>query len=458
MVKVPMPSLAPYVWMVNDNYRFQEVKSVDYNISSYDPNGFNGMTVSDSELYTYDSYTLKKWSTNTGGLKDSVLVNKAVNDSLMHWGGLSSNDCDNVFAGSQTSVIQFNSALSQVNSFAMPDTVYCVSLGNDNILYASGIGFITALQITLPSCNAVITSYSNAIAAASCSTGGSVTVTPVGGTPPYSVSWNTTPAQTSLTATDLAPGAYIATISDFSCSGQSTVYDTVNVPAQGRDSVSVNNATVCSGNSVTLSATGAATYNWSPATGLSATTGNSVTANPTANTTYTLIGAGGSGCADTVYAVVTVGTIPATPTITVSGDTLTSSSSANNQWYRNDTIIAGATGQTYVTNNTAGTYYVVVTNPENGCSAASATVSGIKQLSANNEQLSIYPNPSSGELNIICSQNMNDIKVTNVLGQLIYESQPKLNEMTFELKTAGIYFVTVTSDNETTTRKVVVDR
>jgi hypothetical protein len=45
-----------------------------------------------------------------------------------------------------------------------------------------------------------------------------------------------------------------------------------------------------------------------------------------------------------------------------------------------------------------------------------------------------------------------------VLGQLIYESQPKLNEMTFELKTAGIYFVTVTSDNETTTRKVVVDR
>ena len=264
MVKVPMPSLAPYVWMVNDNYRFQEVEAGDHNKSSYAPNGFNGMTVSDSELYTYDSYTLKKWSTNSGGLKDSAVVNVAVDDSLMHWGGLSSSDCDNIFAGSQTSVIQFNSALSQVNSFAMPDTVYCVSLGNDNILYASGVGFITALQISLPSCNAVITSYNNAITAASCSLGGSVTVTPVGGTPPYSFSWNTVPAQTDSTATDLAPGVYIATISDFSCSGQSTVYDTVNVPAKGRDSVTVNNATVCSGNSATLSATGATTYSWSP--------------------------------------------------------------------------------------------------------------------------------------------------------------------------------------------------
>ena len=458
MVKVPMPSLAPYVWEVSDNYRFQEVSSVDYNKSSYAPNGFNGITVSDSELYTYDSYTLKKWSTNTGKLKDSAVVNIAVDDSLMHWAGLSSNDCDNVFAGSQTSVIQFNSALSQVNSFSMPDTVYCVSLGNDNILYASGVDFISALQISLPSCNAVISSYNNSVTAPSCSLGGSVTVTPVGGTAPYSISWNTIPAQAGPTATNLAPGVYIATISDFSCSGQSTVYDTVNVPAHGRDSVTVNNATVCSGNSVTLSAAGAATYSWSPATGLSATTGSSVTANPTANTTYMLIGSGGSGCTDTVYAVVTVGTLPAIPTITISGDTLTSSSAANNQWYHNGSLVTGATGQTYITHGAGGTFYVVVTNPESGCNSASASTSGIGLLSANNEQLSIYPNPTNGEINILCSDIITDIKVTNVLGQLIYESQPKQNQLTFELNTTGLYFVTVISNNKTTTTKIVVSR
>jgi gliding motility-associated-like protein len=46
--------------------------------------------------------------------------------------------------------------------------------------------------------------------------------------------------------------------------------------------------TLCSGQSVTLTASGASSYAWSPATGLNTTTGATVIANPTTTTTYTV--------------------------------------------------------------------------------------------------------------------------------------------------------------------------
>jgi hypothetical protein len=51
---------------------------------------------------------------------------------------------------------------------------------------------------------------------------------------------------------------------------------------------------------------GADTYVWSPATGLSATTGSTVSANPTVTTTYTVIGTGANGCQSSDTVTVTV--------------------------------------------------------------------------------------------------------------------------------------------------------
>lgn len=89
------------------------------------------------------------------------------------------------------------------------------------------------------------------------------------------------------------------------CAGSGSV--TVNV-ANPNVSVSGNN-TICVGNSTSLSASGATTYSWSPATGLSATTGASVTASPTQTTTYSVIGML-NGCSDTTQFTVTVNPVP----------------------------------------------------------------------------------------------------------------------------------------------------
>ncbi|WP_262494176.1 MopE-related protein, partial [Flavobacterium caeni] len=64
------------------------------------------------------------------------------------------------------------------------------------------------------------------------------------------------------------------------------------------------------GSPVSLTASGADTYTWSPSTGLSATTGASVTANPSTTTTYTVVGSTSSGCSSQTTVTVTVAPIP----------------------------------------------------------------------------------------------------------------------------------------------------
>ena len=73
-------------------------------------------------------------------------------------------------------------------------------------------------------------------------------------------------------------------------------------------SVSPSSGTIClpGGLPVALVASGADTYTWSPATGLSASTGASVTANPATTTTYTVVGTTASGCSASTTVTITV--------------------------------------------------------------------------------------------------------------------------------------------------------
>jgi hypothetical protein len=73
--------------------------------------------------------------------------------------------------------------------------------------------------------------------------------------------------------------------------------------------------TICDGESVTLTASGASTYAWSPATGITPTTGPTVTANPTSTTTYTVTGTDANGCVDTDTVDVIVNPTPTTSPI-----------------------------------------------------------------------------------------------------------------------------------------------
>lgn len=135
-----------------------------------------------------------------------------------------------------------------------------------------------------------------------------------GGTPPYTYSWSTTPAQTTPNATGLAAGNYTVTVKDQTgCISTASV--TITQPSVVVASLSPPQ-TICMGDSATITAnaTGGTppyTYTWTPA---GAGTGSSVVVKPTTTTTYSVIVSDSNNCVSKPVSV----TITVNPKLTVS--------------------------------------------------------------------------------------------------------------------------------------------
>ncbi len=90
---------------------------------------------------------------------------------------------------------------------------------------------------------------------------------------------------------------------------------------------------------------------------------------------------------------------------------------------------------------------------------------GIKPVLLANNSILIYPNPASNQLTINCDQlSINEIRLANVLGQTLIEktyadgiSGLKENIDVSNLS-SGLYFITITSGNTTSTGKIMVNR
>ncbi|TND06519.1 MAG: Kelch repeat type 2-containing protein [Bacteroidetes bacterium] len=146
-------------------------------------------------------------------------------------------------------------------------------------------------------------SASNTLCSGSCT--GTATVTPVGGTTPYTYSWSD--GQTGATATGLCAGTYSVTVTD---AGSNTVVLTVTVSATGGPvaAASASATTITAGGSSQLNATGGVTYQWSPASGLSCTACPGPVATPAQTTTYCVLVTDSNGCTDSTCITILVDT------------------------------------------------------------------------------------------------------------------------------------------------------
>lgn len=128
---------------------------------------------------------------------------------------------------------------------------------------------------------------------ATCAVNGSATLAITGSAAPYTVSWNTTPAQTGLTATNLPQGNYVATITD--ANACTSTYN-VGVTLDNNLTVTAHiDTTICRGASFAANTiSNATTYSWSPTTGVSNPNIGNPTLSPTTTTTYTVIATLGS--------------------------------------------------------------------------------------------------------------------------------------------------------------------
>lgn len=131
-----------------------------------------------------------------------------------------------------------------------------------------------------------------------------------------SYNWTSTPAGftasgNTVTATPQTNTTYLVTVTESGTGCQNS--QQVQVSVSNALQLAVNSpSAICSGGSATITATGASSYSWSPAAGLSSTNGSSVTASPSQTTTYTVEGTSGT-CSDTRTVTVTVDQPPVTP-------------------------------------------------------------------------------------------------------------------------------------------------
>jgi gliding motility-associated-like protein len=122
-------------------------------------------------------------------------------------------------------------------------------------------------------------------------------------------------------ANPTSPTTYSVLITDaLGCKDSANVSITVNpLP---NITASATQASICSGNSDSLIASGASSYIWNPSAGLTCSTCSSTGATPSVSTTYTVIGTSAVGCNDTVLANITVNTSPVITIKLSAGDTL----------------------------------------------------------------------------------------------------------------------------------------
>lgn len=104
------------------------------------------------------------------------------------------------------------------------------------------------------------------------------------------------PNISSPTATPLSAGNHVYTVTVTSADG-CTDTDQVNVNVLGLPTLVLPaDQSICKGESVVLSASGAQSYDWSPSTGLNVDNLASVTASPSSTVVYTVEGTGSNGC------------------------------------------------------------------------------------------------------------------------------------------------------------------
>jgi len=266
--------------------------------------------------------------------------------------------------------------------------------------------------------------------------GTSTTLQPTGAAASYS--WNTGATTQAIVVAPTSNTTYTVTGTNGTCSGSATV--SVSMGSNLSVNVSASSSSVCSGNSATLTASGATTYSWN--TG--ATTAV-IVVTPSANATYSVGGVTGTCFGGNTVAI----TVAASPTVTASSSAsiactsstvaLTGSGATSYTWALG-TQTATFNPISLNTGTATGVITLTLTGANaNGCKAStvlSQTITnctGIDAVEANASKVSAYPNPFTSELTI--SGVTGSVKIFNTLGQLVATSAVNENET---INTSGL--------------------
>ncbi len=250
--------------------------------------------------------------------------------------------------------------------------------------------------------------------------------------------WSTGATTQAITPSPTMTTTYTVTVTDTNgCTGTASQSVTVNsLPSPSINSSDTDN-TICSGESVTLTASGGTAYAWSTSQSISA-----IMVSPTTTTNYTVTVTDANGCTATSSQMITVNPLP-TPSITSTdsdnticiGESigLTASSATSYNWS------SGENTQAITPSPNMTTTYVVTVTDANGCTATSSQMVTVNPL----------PTPmivSSDVDNTICQGESFTLTAS---GGTSYQWSNASNSATINLTptTTTNYTVTVTDAN-----------
>ncbi len=194
-------------------------------------------------------------------------------------------------------------------------------------------------------------------------------------------------------------------------------------------SFNISNSQLCANSSVQFNdhSTNATSWSWTFPGGIPATsTDQNPTVNyPTAGTYSVLLTALNSHGAQSLMRVncVVVHPNPIVPTITVNGNTLTSSYANSYQWNFNSVALPGNNLQTCTALNDG--FYSVEVNNQFNCSAVSdsiyLTVDEVISLEHSKDGIYLFPNPAKDQVRVYNNgkRKINSISVYNSIGEII---------------------------------------
>jgi PKD repeat protein len=356
----------------------------------------NGMSSSSITVSPLTSTTYSVTGTSTAGCQNtgSISVNVYAKPNISATASPSS-ICiggNSVLTATGANSYSWNNGMNSATITVSPSTTTTYTVTGTNTSACTNtatvtVNITTSINISATASPLNICAGDNAILMA---TGGDV------------YTWNNGMNGSQITVSPTTSTIYSVTGSSGGCTGSATV--SITVYPLPDISVSAVPNTICVGQSTTISASGASTYQWS--NGMS---GSSITVSPTSTTIYTVTGTSSAGCHNINTVTITVNQLP-TINITSnpshicagSSSTLTASGASSYIWSNNmsGSIIT-------VSPSSTTTYTVTGTNSNNCSNTATATVI-------------VESMPGAGNININATQIcQNEALSLNLIGYTV---------------------------------------
>lgn len=273
---------------------------------------------------------------------------------------------------------------TQVVASPSNTTTYTVT----GVITATGCASNTPVMITVTP----LPSVSIAVTNSTICQGSSTTLTASGAS---SYTWTSNPSLSLSSAASIITSPAVTTqytvigTNGNGCSNTATATVTVNT----NPTITVNSPSTCHNSPVSITASGADTYSWSPSSYLSSTTSATVTSTPTLaqNISYTVTGRNSTtGCTNTAVSLVTVKALPNvtvnSPTICPGTSATLTAAGASSYTWASSTTLSSTSGSPITANPTiTTTYQVTGTDNTTTCSktvTSTVTVTPIPSISA----------------------------------------------------------------------------